>query len=428
MPQLLQAVRGMNDILPHETPQWQYLETTLRNLLKQYGYDEIRLPLVESVELFQRSIGEVTDIIEKEMYHFEDRNGSRLALRPEGTAGCVRACLQHGLLHHQIQRLWYLGPMFRRERPQQGRYRQFYQCGVECYGMSAPDIDAELILLSKRLWQQLGLLNEHLTLQLNCLGDVTARQAYKEVLVDYFTQHRDQLDEDSIRRLTTNPLRILDSKNPKMQAMLDQAPSILEYLSASMKQHFDAICQYLDHAGVSYHINPRIVRGLDYYDNTVFEWVSSQLGAQATICAGGRYDRLVEYLGGKTTPAVGFAMGLERILSLINQHTPHLNGNKQCADIYVIVSGDSAIQQALGITEKLRDALSHLSIVMHSGGGKFKNQFKRADQSGARYALIIGDDEIAKQRYGLKNLRANTPQVELNLHELIHQLKATVGE
>ena len=417
MAQLLQAVRGMNDVLPTQTPKWQSLEAIIHTLVTQYGYQEIRLPLVEPIELFKRSIGEVTDIVEKEMYQFEDRNGDFLALRPEGTAGCVRACLQHGLLHNQIQRLWYMGPMYRRERPQKNRYRQFYQCGVEAYGIATPDIDIELILLSHRLWQQLGLLNEHLSLELNCLGNIASRNQYKETLVAYLESHREQLDEDSLRRLTTNPLRILDSKNPKMQELLNQAPNIRDHLSDVIKRHFDTVCEQLDQAGVKFHVNPRIVRGLDYYDSTVFEWVSDQLGAQATICAGGRYDRLVEYLGGKATPAIGFAMGIERILSLMNETTvPH-------CDLYVIVAGNKAQQQAFTITEKLRDALPQTKILMHCGDGKFKNQFKRADQSGARFALILGDEEIEKQSYGFKDLRNDIPQHDLSLEAIIKQLQ-----
>ena len=379
----LQAVRGMNDILPQDVVRWQQLEAIIQRLVQQYGYNEIRFPIVEATQLFKRSIGEVTDIVEKEMYTFEDRNGDSLSLRPEGTAGCVRACLQHGLLHNQTQRLWYMGPMYRHERPQQGRYRQFYQCGVEAYGMSTPDIDVELILLSYRLWQTLGLLNKHLTLQLNCLGSPASRTVYKESLVAYLTAHKNELDEDSQRRLLTNPMRILDSKNPDMASLLHQAPSILDHLNPEEKQHFDTVCGQLDAQGVDYTINPRIVRGLDYYDSTVFEWVSDQLGAQATVCAGGRYDRLVEYLGGKPTPAIGFAMGLERVLALL----PTEQANS-LIDIYVIVAGEAVMQSAVHVSEQLREALPNKNILMHCGGGKFKNQFKRADQSGA---TVCGD-------------------------------------
>ncbi|NQZ53822.1 MAG: histidine--tRNA ligase [Piscirickettsiaceae bacterium] len=399
MADIIRSIRGMNDILPEVTPYWQAVETALKQVLTSYGYQEIRFPIVEKTELFKRSIGEVTDIVEKEMYSFEDRNGDWLTLRPEGTAGCVRAAMQNGLLN-QTQRLWYMGPMFRHERPQKGRYRQFHQVGVEAYGFSGPDIDAEMILMTARLWKQLGLTG--LTLQINSLGSTEARLAYRDELIAYFEAHQDELDEDSQRRLHTNPLRILDSKNPAMQALNDAAPKLLDHLDMESKQDFTALCESLDAAGLSYEINPRLVRGLDYYGKTVFEWVTNHLGSQGTVCAGGRYDSLVAQLGGRSATAIGFAIGLERLIALLEatDALPEIAG----IDAYFVAVGEQAAKQSLLLAENLRDAIPNLKLITHCGGGSFKNQFKRADRSGARWTLILGDDEISQQVIGVKTM------------------------
>lgn len=411
----IQAIRGMNDILPHEMPYWQFLEQTLRDLLAGYGYEEIRFPIVEHTELFSRAIGEVTDIVEKEMYTFADRNGDSLTLRPEGTAGCVRAAIENGLLHNQVQRLWYMGPMFRHERPQKGRYRQFHQVGVETYGMAGPEIDAELILMTARLWRNLGLCagikdtetaDSGLVLQINSLGTPAARIIYREHLVKYFSAHHDQLDEDSKRRLHSNPLRILDSKNPALQTLNANAPQLSDYLDDESAAHFAALCVYLDGAGLRYHINPRLVRGLDYYNKTVFEWVSDTLGAQGTVCAGGRYDGLVEQIGGKPTPAVGFAAGLERLVALLQARaevTPKL------PHAYLIMMGASASRAGMLLAEQLRDALPALRLVSDCAGGSLKSQLKRADKSGARFALIVAEQELATETVSVKALREQNP-------------------
>jgi len=406
----IQAIRGMNDILPAQTPHWQYLEQTLRDLLAAYGYHEIRLPILEKTELFKRSIGEVTDIVEKEMYSFADRNGDNLTLRPEGTASCVRAGIEHGLLHNQVQRLWYLGPMFRHERPQQGRYRQFHQLGVEVYGLNGPDIDAELILMSARFWKRLGL--SELELQINSLGSAEARAAYRATLVDYFSSHAAQLDEDSQRRLHSNPLRILDSKNPEMQALIEAAPRLLAHLDQASADHFAQLCTVLDQAGVAYRVNPRLVRGLDYYNRTVFEWVTTQLGAQGTVCAGGRYDTLVESIGGSPTPAIGFALGLERLVALLSNTAAQTRTDAQ-PHAYLVLVGDAAVGAGLQLAEQLRDALPRLRLLTHCGGGNFKNQFKKADKSGARFALILGDNELAQQQIAIKSLRNEQAQISI---------------
>jgi len=406
-----QAVRGMNDILPAESALWQSLETTVRDVLAAYGYHEIRLPLVEKTELFARSIGEVTDIVEKEMYTFDDRNGEGLTLRPEGTAGCARACIEHGLLHNQTQRLWYAGPMFRYEKPQKGRYRQFHQVGAEAYGMAGPDIDAELICLSARLWRQLGI--RDVTLQINSLGSSAARAAYRDRLVAYFETRRAELDEDSQRRLTTNPLRILDSKNPAMRGVLADAPLLLEHLDAESQAHFEELQALLDAAGVAYAINPRLVRGLDYYCKTVFEWVTDTLGAQGTICAGGRYDGLIEQLGGSATGGIGFAMGLERLVAMLAA-AAGLPGAETAPHAYLIAVGDAAQRAALALAERLRDAGPTLRLRMNCGGGGFKAQFRRADHSGAQFALILGEDEMQTGAVAIKPLRdAQSPQITL---------------
>jgi len=403
--EIIRSIRGMNDILPEATPYWQVIETILKDVLAGYGYQEIRFPIVEKTELFKRSIGEVTDIVEKEMYTFEDRNGDSLTLRPEGTAGCVRAAMQNGLLN-QTQRLWYMGPMFRHERPQKGRYRQFHQIGVEAYGFNGPDIDAEMIMLTARLWKALGL--KGVMLQINSLGSTEARLAYREVLIAYFEQHQSELDEDSQRRLHSNPLRILDSKNPQMQALNDAAPKLIDYLDEESKQHFEQLCQILDSVNIAYEINPRLVRGLDYYGKTVFEWVTDQLGSQGTVCAGGRYDGLVAQLGGKEATAIGFAIGLERLVALL-EATDALPEIKQ-TDAYLVAVGEQAMAQAALLTERLRDELPGIRLISHCGGGSFKSQFKRADRSGARWTLILGDEEVSNQIIGIKTMATGEQQ------------------
>ncbi|WP_223268840.1 histidine--tRNA ligase [Marinobacter nauticus] len=408
----IQAIRGMNDILPDQTPVWQYVESTVRRVLGQYGYQEIRMPVVEHTELFKRSIGEVTDIVEKEMYTFEDRNGDSLTLRPEGTAGCVRAAEEHGLLFNQTRRLWYTGPMFRHERPQKGRYRQFHQIGVECFGMAGPDIDAELLILTARLWSALGL-SDHARLEINSIGTSDSRKVYRQALVAYLEQYQDKLDDDSKRRLTTNPLRILDSKDPATREILQGAPSLDAYLDDESRQHFEQLKAMLDAAGVAYTVNPALVRGLDYYGKTVFEWITDSLGAQGTICAGGRYDGLVEQLGGKPTVAVGFAMGLERLILLLEtlELVPeHVNNQ---ADVYVTAMGDQAVAPAMALAETLRNELPGRIVVSHCGGGSFKSQMKKADRSGARFAVILGENEVAQATAGLKPLRDDQPQQEI---------------
>ena len=404
----------MNDILPQDISYWQFLEDTCYAVADQYAYQEIRFPVVEQTALFKRSIGEVTDIVEKEMYTFEDRNGDSLALRPEGTACCMRAGIQHGLLYNQVQRLFYLGPMFRHERPQKGRYRQFHQFGIEAVGMANSEIDAEVILLSRRLFKELNLLDK-LELQINSLGTSEERLAYRQVLVAYLNSHAEQLDEDSQRRLTTNPLRILDSKNPKMQDLITQAPKLLDHIGPDSKAHFDRLLQLLKAAGVSYTINPALVRGLDYYSKTVFEWVTTELGAQGTVCAGGRYDALVEQLGGKAAPAFGFAMGLERIVLLLQE----MQTLESKPELYAVLVGEQAQQEGLLMIEKVRDAVPGLCVEMNATGGSYKSQFKKADKSGATWAIIIGDDEITNKKISLKNLRDAEPQQQFSLEQLI---------
>ncbi|MFM8331356.1 MAG: histidine--tRNA ligase [Candidatus Methylumidiphilus sp.] len=417
----IQAIRGMHDILPEQTPRWQGVEQLFRQVLSAYGYQEIRLPIVEKTELFKRSIGEVTDIVEKEMYTFDDRNGDSLTLRPEGTAGCLRACLEHGLLHQPAQRLWYMGPMFRHERPQKGRYRQFQQMGVEAYGMAGPDIDAEVILLSRRVWQALGLAHK-LELQLNSLGTLEERLVYREKLVAYFRAHVDALDEDSRRRLETNPLRILDSKNPALAEVLRGAPALSEYLGEASRAHFHGLTAALDAAGVAYTLNPRLVRGLDYYSRTVFEWVTTELGAQGTVCAGGRYDGLIAQLGGKASHAIGFALGMERLIDLLDDPARFDAATRPHA--YFIRVGALAEQQGTVLAERLRDALPGLRLIGHCGGGSFKSQFKRADKSGAEWALILGDDEAQAERISVKPLRQEGEQITLAQSELASYLQS----
>ncbi|WP_434458328.1 histidine--tRNA ligase [Stutzerimonas urumqiensis] len=410
MSKTLQAIRGMNDILPGQTPIWRYLENTFAQLLSSYGYQEIRLPILEFTELFARGIGEGTDVVDKEMYTFRDRNDESLTLRPEGTAGCVRAVLEHGLAGGgQVQKLWYAGPMFRYEKPQKGRYRQFHQIGVEVFNLPGPDIDAELIGLTARLWKQLGF-GESVRLELNSLGSPEARANYRAALVAYLERHVDQLDEDSQRRLTTNPLRILDSKVATTQAVLAQAPLLQDYLDDESRAHFDGLRARLDAMGIAYVVNPKLVRGLDYYGRTVFEWVTDRLGAQGTVCAGGRYDGLVSQFGGKPTPGVGFAMGIERLVLLLEtlqlvpatlEASPHA---------FICAFGDAAELAAAGLAERLRDALPGLRLLVNAGGGSFKSQFKKADKSGARFALILGDDELGARVVGCKPLRDDGEQ------------------
>ena len=423
MAKTLQAVRGMNDILPGESSGWQFLDAALRDVVHAYGYQEIMLPLLEKTELFKRSIGEVTDIVEKEMYTFDDRNGDSLTLRPEGTASCVRACMQHGMLHNQVQRLWYTGPMFRHERPQKGRYRQFHQIGVEAFGMAGPDIDAEIIFMSARMWQRLGL--KDAVLQINSLGTLAARADYREALVKYLREHESGLDEDSRRRLESNPLRILDSKNPDMQALIEAAPQLPDYLDAESQQHFSELCALLNAAGVAYEINPRLVRGLDYYTKTVFEWVTDQLGAQGTICAGGRYDGLVEYLGGRPTPAFGFAIGLERLLALLLAADTEIPSNQP--HVYLVLNGQQAVQHGMVFAEELRTCLPDLRLQTNCGNGSFKSQFKRADRSGANIALVMGDDEAAAGTVILKSLRQETDQETLSQQHVAARVKEIIG-
>lgn len=404
----IQSIRGMNDLLPEDSPCWQYLESTVAELLSRYGYGEIRFPILEPTELFKRTIGEVTDIVEKEMYTFDDRNGDSVTLRPEGTAGCVRACEQHGLTFNQVQRLWYQGPMFRYERPQKGRLRQFHQIGVEVFGLDGPDIDAELISMTWRLWQQLGL-TEVVTLQLNTLGTSESRGHYRDALVAYLEKCEDQLDEDSQRRLHTNPMRILDSKNPETQLLLDGAPSLHDFLDDQSCQHFEQLCSMLDSVGIPYEVNPRLVRGLDYYGKTVFEWVTSSLGAQGTVCAGGRYDGLVEQLGGKSTPAVGFAMGVERLVLLLDAAGVVPDSIARRVDAYFVAAGDVQ-SEALKLGETLRTSCPGLRLQNHCGGGSLKSQMKKADKSGAFLALILGENEVATGEVAIKFLREDKPQ------------------
>lgn len=415
----------MHDVLPDQTAAWQQAESVLRELLAGYGYREIRLPIVEKTELFRRSIGEVTDIVEKEMYTFEDRNGESLTLRPEGTAGCLRACLEHGLLHNQIQKLWYQGPMFRHERPQKGRYRQFYQVGVEVFGIVDPEIDAELILLTRRLWKLLGI-SQSLALQVNSLGTIDERADYRKDLVSYYQGVEGRLDADSRRRLETNPLRILDSKNPEIDEINGNAPSLLDYLGSDSKAHFRAFKTIIDELGIPYTVNPRLVRGLDYYSHTVFEWLTEELGAQGTVCAGGRYDILVEQLGGRPGSAVGFALGMERLLALTDRSKCQFE--EENVQIFMIRVGEAAQKSGLVLAEQLRDQFPQLRLTVNCGGGSFKSQFKKADKSGARYALILGEDEIARQEVGLKPLRTDEEQQTIPQRQLTEFVRLNLLE
>ncbi|WP_407291748.1 histidine--tRNA ligase [Morganella morganii] len=406
----IQSVRGMNDYLPADTAVWQRIENTLKRILTSYGISEIRTPIVEHTPLFQRAIGEVTDVVEKEMYSFQDREENvSLTLRPEGTAGCVRAGIEKGLLYNQEQRLWYIGPMFRHERPQKGRYRQFHQLGAEVFGLSGPDIDAELIMMTARWWRELGIA-EHVTLELNSIGSLQARANYREALVAFLEQHKDKLDEDCKRRMYTNPLRVLDSKDKVVQELLNDAPALFDYLDEESKVHFDGLCAILDAAGIQYRINQCLVRGLDYYNRTVFEWVTTALGSQGTVCAGGRYDGLVEQLGGHNTPAVGFAMGLERMVLLVQSVNPDFVSETAVTDIYLASFGEGSQVAAMMLAEQIRDSLPDVRIMTNYGGGNFKRQLSRADKNGARIALILGEDEIANGTVTVKELATGEQQ------------------
>jgi histidyl-tRNA synthetase len=420
----LQSIRGMNDLLPEQSATWQYLEATVARVLGRYSYREIRFPVLEQTELFKRAVGEVTDIVEKEMYSFDDRNGDNLSLRPEGTAGCVRACTENGLLHNQTQRLWYSGPMFRHERPQKGRLRQFHQVGVEAFGLTGPDIDAELLLLTARLWKELKI-DHAVTLQINSLGTSADRANYRAALVDYLSAREDQLDEDSQRRLSTNPMRILDSKNPQTQALLNDAPSLKDFIDQESKDHFQQLLATLDAAGVDYEINPRLVRGLDYYGKTVFEWVTTNLGAQGTVCAGGRYDGLVEQLGGKPCPGVGFAMGVERLVLLLDELGVVPDSVGQTVDVYLVAVG-AVETQALVLGENLRSNCPTIRLQTNCGGGSFKSQMKKADKSAASIALILGEDEAANKKIGVKFLREDRPQETVDQADLANYLMTII--
>ena len=420
MNNVLQPIRGMNDVLPGEIGYWQKLEGTAREIFGAYGYQEMRVPLLERTELFKRSIGEHTDIVEKEMYTFEDRSGDSVTLRPEATAGLVRAMISNGLLHNQRQRIWCVGPMFRHERPQKGRYRQFHQLDVEAFGYPGPDVDAELIMMTARLWRRLGI--ERLVLNLNSLGTPESRRVYRERLVAHFSAHRDALDDDSQRRLASNPLRILDSKNPEMQSLIEGAPSLTDHLDPESAAHFDTLRAQLDRVGIEYVVNPRLVRGLDYYSRTVFEWVTTELGAQDAVCSGGRYDGLVEQLGGEPTPAVGWALGEERIVALLQAQS--VAAGMVAPEAYLVLVGEAAVSLGLALAEELRDELPGLRLETHCGGGSFKSQLKRADRSGAELALIIGENEAGRGVVGVKPLRDDTPQIEVTFSELADELRS----
>ncbi|MBN2866506.1 MAG: histidine--tRNA ligase [Thiotrichales bacterium] len=423
MAKQISAIRGMNDLYGADVEAFDFLLHTAQKTLKQYGFQSIRLPIVEKTELFARSIGEVTDIVEKEMYTFDDRNGESMTLRPEGTAGCVRAMIQNGLTHNQIQKVYYNGPMFRYERPQRGRYRQFNQFGVEVFGLSSADIDAELIALSARLWETLGL--DKLELQINSLGSKDARAAYREVLIAYFNQHKEQLDEDSLRRLESNPLRILDTKNPAMQTVVEAAPKLIDHLDSESIEHFEMLKTHLDDLGIEYVINPNLVRGLDYYNRTVFEWVTTELGAQGTVCAGGRYDGLVEQIGGKSTPAVGFAMGMERLMALLMDK--QLVPAHSSPDIYMVMVGENVQRTGMVLAEKIRDEITDVNVQMNCGGGSFKSQFKKADKSGADFAIVIGEEEVNQQMVSVKSLRVEGEQKMVEWDQLTAYLKAVLN-
>ena len=416
----IQAIRGMNDLLPDKSAVWQYFENQVKQALFSYGYQEIRMPIVEQTELFKRSIGEVTDIVEKEMYTFDDRNGDSLTLRPEGTACCIRAAEQHGLLYNQTQRLWYTGPMFRHERPQKGRYRQFHQIGVECFGFKGPDIDAELILMTARLWKNLGLF-DHVVLEINSLGLPEERKEFKAALVTYLEQYIDELDEDSRRRLSTNPLRILDSKNPRTQELLLEAPKLPDFYGDESKNDFIELLAFLDQAEINYKVNPGLVRGLDYYSKTVFEWVTDTLGAQGTVCAGGRYDGLVAQLGGKGTPGVGFAMGVERLVLMLEELDLIPDSVNDTVDIFIVAAGQGTVRKAFELAETLRNE-TDFRILQNAGGGSFKSQMKKADKSGAKIGMIIGEQELEKNSVVLKPLKGEGQQETVAYNDLTIKL------
>lgn len=417
----IQAIRGMNDCSPTESPLWQWIEGQVRQILSSYGYSEVRMPIVESTPLFARAIGEVTDVVSKEMYTFWD-NDEQLTLRPEGTAGCVRAAIEHGWIYNNEQRLWYMGPMFRHERPQKGRYRQFHQAGVEVFGIATPEIDAELIILTARLWKALGI-DQHVSLQLNSIGSLEARANYRSALVAFLENHQDLMSEEEKERLVKNPLRILDTKNQALQDVLDGAPKLLDYLDDESREHFAQLCGLLDAVGIQYEINPKLVRGLDYYNKTVFEWVTSALGAQGTVCGGGRYDGLVEQLGGHATSGVGFAMGLERLVLLVQEVNKSIPV-KSAVDIYVVYQGEGTTLAAFQLAEKLRSELPHLSTMLHCSGGNFKKQFKRADKSGATLALVLGESEVQNNQVVVKHLLGEAEQQTIDVDNIIEHVKA----
>ena len=417
----IQAIRGMNDCSPTESPLWQWIEGQIRQILSSYGYSEVRMPIVESTPLFARAIGEVTDVVSKEMYTFWD-NDEQLTLRPEGTAGCVRAAIEHGWIYNNEQRLWYMGPMFRHERPQKGRYRQFHQAGVEVFGIATPEIDAELIILTARLWKALGI-DQHVSLQLNSIGSLEARANYRSALVAFLENHQDLMSDEEKERLVKNPLRILDTKNQALQDVLDGAPKLLDYLDDESREHFAQLCGLLDAVGIQYEINPKLVRGLDYYNKTVFEWVTSALGAQGTVCGGGRYDGLVEQLGGHATSGVGFAMGLERLVLLVQEVNKSIPV-KSAVDIYVVYQGEGTTLAAFQLAEKLRSELPHLSTMLHCSGGNFKKQFRRADKSGATLALVLGESEVQNNQVVVKHLLGEAEQQTIDVDNLIEHVKA----
>ncbi len=420
----ISGIRGMNDILPEDTPAWQIVERVLAEVVKAYGYRELRVPVVERTELFKRSIGEVTDIVEKEMYTFDDRNAESLTLRPEATAGIVRAGIAHGLFHNQKQKLWSSGPMFRYEKPQKGRYRQFHQFGVEAFGYSGPDIDAELLMISARIWKALGL--DVIELQLNSLGTPECRVSYRAELVDYFSAHADSLDDESQLRLVRNPMRLLDSKNPDMAALIAAAPRITDHLDSESAEHFSQLQALLKTANIPFRVNTRLVRGLDYYTRTVFEWVTDKLGSQGAVCSGGRYDGLVEHLGGRSTPAIGWALGLERLVELYK--VCGTGTGAPGLDAYLVAVGDAAANQALVLAEALRDEAPDLNIEVNLGGGSFKSQFKRADKSGAKVALILGDEELASKRVGIKPLRQEADQQTVPWEQAVKTINSISGD
>ena len=419
----LQAIRGMHDILMHEIPKWQFVEKSIKNILDQYGYKEIRLPILEKTELFKQTIGDNTDIVSKEMYSFDDKNKMSLTLRPEGTASCVRAGIEHGLFHNKTQRLWYMGPMFRYEKPQKGRQRQFHQLGVEAFGLTGPDVDLEQIMICSRIWEKLNIKN--INLEINSIGSPQSRLKYREVLVDYFTDHKDKLDDDCLVRLKKNPLRLLDSKNPDMKSLITNAPSISEYLDAESSNHFTGLKEILDNSDIKYNINHKLVRGLDYYEKTVYEWTTCELGAQDTVCAGGRYDNLVEKHGSSPTPAVGFAIGIERLLELIDfekvtdSSIPH---------IYLIISGGKSKSDGLLLAEKIRDQKPYIKVLTNCGDGSLKSQFKKADKSGAKIAMILGEDELEKKQLTVKYLREEKPQITIGWSEISNFLTNVITD